>query len=76
MNNEDYQDWKNHPITKIVLTNIDAALEDVRKRSPLKETLDQTAMQASYDEGFCEGVSVFIQWIEIKELNMESENED
>ena len=77
MNKSNFQEWKSHAITKQILADIDDALEGVRNSSSLKETCDKTAMQTSYNEGFCEGVAAFLISIETLELNMEDEsNED
>lgn len=75
MNKQEFQDWKTSPITKEILSSIKETEEEVRSRSKIKDTSDQTAMQCARDEGFCEGVNAFAEFIEDMLLSTESENE-
>ena len=54
---EDLQEWKSHPVTQQIFQEIDKAVIDLKLESVLRDTCDQTAMQASYNEGMLEGVS-------------------
>jgi len=76
MNKTDFQDWKRSPITKEILSSIKEAEEEVRSRSKIRDTIDQTATQCIRDEGYCEGVNAFAEFIEDIQLEMESGNED
>lgn len=74
MNKELFQEWKTHPITKEILSSIKEADEEVQSRSKLRDTVDKTAMQCARDEGFCEGVNAFAEFIEDMRLNAEAED--
>lgn len=75
MNKELFVEWKSHPVTKEILSNIKEADEEVRSRSKIRDTVDQTAIQCARDEGFCEGVNVFAEYIEDMQLSAEAEDE-
>jgi len=77
MNKSEWQEWRTNPITKQILTDIDNALNGVMRTSPIMPTADETAMKASYHEGFINGVAEFLVSIETMELNVEDDkNED
>ena len=72
-----FQEWKNHPITKEILSDVSSLISEVQERSCIRDTVDQTAMQVCRNEGICEGVSAFIDSIENMTLNSkELDNED
>lgn len=75
MNKELFQEWTSHPVTKELLSSVKEADEDVRSRPKLRDTLDKTAMQCLLDEGFCEGINKFAEFIEDMQLEMETEDE-
>ena len=54
----DLQDWNSHPVTQQVFKEIDNALAELKSESVVRDTVDQTAMQASYNEGVAQGVAV------------------
>lgn len=53
---QDLQDWNSHPVTQQVFKEIDKATAELKEQSVVRDTVDQTAMQASYNEGIFEGV--------------------
>ena len=55
---QDLQDWNSHPVTQQVFKEIDNALAELKSESVVRDTVDQTAMQASYNEGVAQGVAV------------------
>ncbi len=61
MNKRDVTDWKNNPVTIAIIKDINEAVQEVRERSPIKDTADQTAMQVCRDEGFIEGVQAILE---------------
>ena len=75
MNKELFQEWKTHPITKEIFNHIVETVEDVQSRSKIRDTADQTAMQCARDEGICEGVEAFSNYIDDMRLNAEAEDE-
>ena len=68
MNKHDVQDWKNSPVTKAIISNIDEAVSLVRDSSPIRDTVDQTAMSTAYNEGFEEGVKALLTSIDDLDL--------
>lgn len=74
MNKHDVKDWKNSPVTKAVLDNIAEAVSLTREQSNIRDTADQTAMQAARNEGFCEGVQSLLDSIE--ELDLIGDDND
>ena len=75
MNKSDFQEWKNSPVTKEFLSSTLEAQQEVRERSSLKETADQTAMQTAHDEGFCEGIEALASFIDDQMLKYGEPNE-
>ena len=55
---QDLAEWNSHPITKAIFKEIEESLDEVRKRSALRDTSDQTAMQAARNEGVIEGAGI------------------
>ena len=74
MNKHDVTDWKNSPVTKAIISNINEAVKDVRERSSVRETADLTAMQTSRDEGFVEGVNALIDSMDDLDLVEDDNN--
>lgn len=74
MNKADFQEWKTNEVTKEFLEHTLAAQQEIRESSCLRDTADQTAMQAARNEGFCEGVAALIIFIEDKMLEAEDED--
>lgn len=70
MNKQDLHDWKNHPITKKVFKDIINASQEVLERSKIRDTVDQTAMQVSHDEGFIEGIEAFVDAVDDMALEL------
>ena len=54
---QDLQEWKSHPVTQVVFDEIERSKKEMIEKSPIKDTADQTAMQASYNNGWIEGVN-------------------
>lgn len=75
MNKRDVIDWKNSPVTKAVLSNINEAVSETRERGSMKETVDKTAMQTAYNEGFCDGVAALLDSIDELDL-MEDDGDE
>ena len=55
---QDLADWNSNPVTQEIFKEIDIAIEDKAKESTLRDTVDQTAMQASRNEGMIEGAQL------------------
>jgi len=75
MNKQDFQDWKRNPITKEIFSNILEWVEEVQSRSKIRDTSDQTAMQCARDEGICDGMAAFADYVDDMQLEMEAEDE-
>jgi len=56
MTKDQLSEWRQHPITIEVFKEVEAAVAALREQSPIRDTAEQTAMQASYNEGWIEGV--------------------
>jgi len=56
---EDLADWNSNPVTKEVFKEVDKAVLDLSNESPLRDTADQTAMQAAYNDGVIAGANYF-----------------
>ena len=55
---QDLQDWNSHPVTIKVMSEIDNAITEAAMASVVRDTVDQTAMQAAYQEGMIEGAKI------------------
>jgi hypothetical protein len=55
---QDLQDWNSNPVTQKIFKEIESASKELASQSVVRETADQTAMQASYNEGMLEGVKI------------------
>jgi nicotinate-nucleotide pyrophosphorylase len=55
---QDLQDWNSHPVTRAISKKLEEQCNDVRSESCLRETCDQTAMQAARNEGMIEGIEM------------------
>ena len=53
---QDLQEWNSHPVTQAIAKELAQQVQDVRSESCLRETCDQTAMQAARNEGTIEGI--------------------
>ena len=60
-------------MTKAILSNIDDEVSEVREQSNVRDTVDQTAMQTSYSEGYCDGISALVDSID--NLNLEDDSD-
>ncbi len=54
---QDLHEWNQNPITRAIFEEIERSKKDMSERSPIRDTADQTAMQASYNNGWIEGVA-------------------
>jgi len=63
MNKHDVKDWKNSPVTKAVMVNIEEAIVRCNEQSNIRDTADQTAIQTALSEGFISGVTSFLDAI-------------
>lgn len=75
MTKTDLQEWINSPVTKTFRDYVTEAIQEVQETSCIHDTVDQTALQASRNEGFCEGVDALANFIEDTRLSMEDSNE-
>ena len=66
-----FQEWQNNDITKSILSDIEEAIAATREESAVRDTVDQTAMATSYNEGFIDGIQAFKDSIEDRSLNDE-----
>ena len=64
---QDLQDWNSHPVTKQIFKEIHEQVLAVKDESVVKDTCDQTAMQAARNEGVIEGASLLKEAYEIIE---------
>lgn len=76
MNKEHFQEWKSHPVTKLFLKETEEAIQETRENSCIRDTVDQTALQVSRNEGFIEGVDALNAFIDNQMFSMEADNED
>lgn len=53
---QDLQDWKSNPVTRALSKLLQDHVNEVRLESCVRDTCDQTAMQAARNEGIIEGV--------------------
>lgn len=58
---QDLQDWNSHPVTQVILKQIDAQLVELRAESTLRPTADETAMATAKNEGIAEGADSLLQ---------------
>lgn len=58
MNKQDLHDWNSHPVTQKIFKEIDDAAKELSMQSVVRDTVDQTAMQASFNEGMLDGVKI------------------
>ena len=68
---QDLKDLNSQPVTKAIFKQIHDLIIEVRKRSCLRETCDQTAMQVARDEGFVEGIGAIKETYEALEEDSE-----
>ena len=52
---QDLAEWNSYPVTKAIFKEINDQITVVSMESVVKETADQTAMQAARNEGVIEG---------------------
>ena len=64
---EDLQEWKSHPVTQQIFEEIDKAVIELKLESVVRDTCDQTAMQAARNEGVIEGASLLKEAYEVLE---------
>ena len=62
---QDLQDWNSHPVTKLIFKEILAQVLAVKDESVVRDTCDQTAMQAARNEGLIEGASLLKEAYEV-----------
>lgn len=55
---QDLRDWNSHPVTKKIFKEIHDQIIVVSMESVVRETADQTAMQAARNEGVIEGANL------------------
>ena len=75
MNKHDVKDWKNSPVTKAIISNIEEAVSNCNEQSNIRDTADQTAIQTALSEGFVRGVTSLLDAIEDLDL-IGDDNED
>ena len=64
---QDLQDWNANPVTKAIFREIHEQVLIIKDESVVKETCDQTAMQAARNEGVIEGASLLKEAYEVLE---------
>jgi hypothetical protein len=64
---QDLQDWNSHPVTKRIFKEIYDQVLAVKEESVVRDTCDQTAMQAARNEGMIEGASLLKEAYEVLE---------
>ena len=55
---QDLQDWNSNPVTKAIFKEIHNQVRSIQMESVVRDTCDQTAMQASRNEGMVEGATL------------------
>lgn len=55
---QDLQDWNSHPVTKVIFKEIHDQVIAVSMESVVRDTADQTAMQAAHNKGLIEGANL------------------
>ena len=63
----DLQDWNSNPVTKAIFKEIHEQILIVKDESVVRETCDQTAMQAARNEGVIEGANLLKEAYEVLE---------
>jgi uncharacterized membrane protein YgcG len=56
MDMEQIREWKAHPVTVEISRMVNDAVMQMQRKSKIRDTVDQTAIQTAYSEGFVEGV--------------------
>jgi hypothetical protein len=64
---QDLQDWNSHPVTKQIFKEVHDQILAIKDESVVKETCDQTAMQAARNEGVIEGANLLKEAYEVLE---------
>ena len=55
---QDLQDWHSNPVTKAISKSLTEQASEIKSESCMRETCDQTAMQAAYSEGQISGLDL------------------
>ena len=64
---QDLQDWNANPVTKAIFKEIHEQVLAIKDESVVKDTCDQTAMQAARNEGVIEGATLLKEAYEVLE---------
>lgn len=64
---QDLADWNSNPVTKAIFKEIHDQILIVKDESVVRETCDQTAMQAARNEGVIEGANLLKEAYEVLE---------
>lgn len=70
---QDLAEWNSHPVTKAIFKEIDSQIVVVSMESVVKDTADQTAMQAARNEGVIEGAQALKDAYEFLVEDLEDE---
>jgi len=62
---EDLNEWNNHPVTQAIFKDIHESLIELQAEPVVKDTADQTAMQAVRNQGQAEGINSLLDAYEI-----------
>ena len=54
---DDLNEWNNHPVTQAVFKEINDSLIELQAEPVVRDTADQTAMQAVRNQGQAEGIN-------------------
>ena len=77
MNKQEFQSWKQNPVTKLAIKEIELAVIEAKEISVVDMPMDMAASKAIYREGVADGVEAFKVWIEDTESALKDEsNED
>jgi len=68
---QDLQDWNSHPVTRQIFKEVYEQILLLKEESVVRDTCDQTAMQAARNEGVIEGVSLLKEAYEVLEETAE-----
>ena len=71
---QDLQDWNSHPVTKAIFKEIHDQVTSVQSESVVRDTCDQTAMQAARNEGVVEGAMLLKEAYEVIQESTDGAN--
>ena len=71
MSNPEFQEWKHHQITKLVLSSVEKAIKEMDSSVNYQSTIEEIAIQSIRNEAFKEGLNSLATFIDDSEFNDE-----